>query len=139
MRPKSISRFEALALISVVLAAVAAFMTSGGAIPGAEGRGDGASLAIAATVISTVVGLVLILLTSRKASNVAKWILVLLVAASAAMTLPQLDGVGSAGTAGALSVASVVLQVVAIFFLFTAEARAWFDRRGSAEVTGTRD
>lgn len=137
MRPKSISRFEALALVSVALGAVAAFMTSGGAIPGAEGRGSGGTLMVAATVISIVVSLVLILLTSRKASNVAKWILIVLVAVSAAMTLPRLGEIGSAGTAGAVDVASVLLQVVAIFFLFTAEARAWFDGRGSAERPST--
>ena len=137
MRPKSISRFEGLALVSVALGAVAAFMTSGGSIPGADGRGNAGTLMIAATVISIVVSLVLILLSSRKASNVAKWILILLVAASAAMALPRLGGIGSAGTAGALDVASVILQVVAIFFLFTAEARAWFDGRGSAEAPRT--
>jgi uncharacterized membrane protein len=138
MRPKSIARFEGLSLVSVALGALAAILTRGGSIPGAAERAAGATMLVAVTVIGLAISLALILLTSRKASNVAKWLLIVFVALGAAMTLPQLGATASEGLVGVANVASVVLQIVAIFFLFTPEARAWFEGRGGADGSDIR-
>lgn len=137
MRPKSIARFEALSLLSVGLAAVAAVLSWGGALPGGARQGAVGSAMIAATGLALILSLVLILLTSRKGSNVAKWLFVVLVAVSAAVTVPRLGTIGAEGLVGTVDVASVVLQLVAIYFLFTAEARAWFAGGGRTAAAET--
>ena len=131
MRPKSIALFEGLSLVAVALAALAAFLTFGGSVQGASARASAGSLEIASTIIGIVLSLVLVLLTSRRRSNVAKWVLVLLVAVSVVMTVPQLGAVLSSGLIGIVHIASIVLQAVAVFFLFTPEARAWLAGRGT--------
>jgi hypothetical protein len=131
MRPKSIARFEALSLLSVALAALSAFLTWGGSIPGSEARAAGGSAAMAAAALGIVISLVLIFFTSRKRSNVAKWILVVLVVVSVVMAVPRLGEIAAAGLVRLPDAASIILQAVAIFFLFTAEARAWFAGGGS--------
>ena len=126
MRPKSIVWFEILSLVALALGVIAAILSWGGSVPGVGGRAaEGSGIAIA-TGLTLALTLALILLTSRKRNNVAKWILVVLVVAALVMTLPQLGAMLRGGIPGLASVVSSLLQAAALFFLFTADGRRWF-------------
>ena len=132
MRPKPIVWFELLSLAALALGVLAAILSWGGAVPGVGGRAaEGSGVAIA-TGLTLALTLALILLTSRKRNSVAKWILVVLVVAALVMQLPQLGELLGGGIAGLASVASSLLQVAALCFLFTADARRWFAGGGLA-------
>src|SRR6185436_16024154 len=68
----------------------------------------------------------LILLISRKASLVAQLIFLLLFAAGIVLAIPSVPAILDDGQIGLLQIAQIALQAVAIYFLFTPEARAWF-------------
>ena len=70
--------------------------------------------------------LLLILLTSRKRNNIAKWILVILFGLGIVFYIPQLSSLFNLGFAGVLSSLQVLAQCVGIYFLFTQESRDWF-------------
>ena len=70
--------------------------------------------------------LLLILLTSRKRNNIAKWILVVLFGLGIVFYIPQLSSLFDKGFAGVLSSLQVLAQCVGIYFLFTQESRDWF-------------
>ncbi len=73
-----------------------------------------------------VIMLLLILLTSRKRNNIAKWILVTLFGLGIIFYIPQLSGLFDVGFAEVLSSLQVLTQCVGIYFLFTQESRDWF-------------
>ena len=70
--------------------------------------------------------LLLILLTSRKRNNIAKWILVVLFGLGIVFYIPKLSSLFNLGFAGVLSSLQVLAQCVGIYFLFTQESRDWF-------------
>ena len=70
--------------------------------------------------------LLLILLTSRKRNNIAKWILVGLFSLGIVFYIPQLSSLFDTGFAAAFSSLQVLTQCVGIYFLFTEEFRDWF-------------
>ena len=70
--------------------------------------------------------LLLILLTSRKRNNIAKWILVALFSLGIVFYIPQLSSLFDIGFAVAFSSLQVLTQCVGIYFLFTEEYRDWF-------------
>ena len=70
--------------------------------------------------------LLLILLTSRKRNNIAKWILVVLFGLGIVFYIPHLSSLFNKGFAGVLSSLQVLAQCVGIYFLFTQESRDWF-------------
>jgi len=68
-------------------------------------------------------------LISRRVSNVAKWIYVVVMGFGVVSTLTSIDDPASpTGFALAISLASTALTAVSIFFLFRPDARAWFAR-----------
>ena len=67
----------------------------------------------------------LIVLTSRRHSNTAKWILIILTAGA---LFPLIEDImqGRAGFESTLSWIATAVQLVGIYYLFTAEGRSWF-------------
>ena len=89
----------------------------------------GAGMEVFAAFIQFVtlgVMLLLILLTSRKRNNIAKWILVVLFGLGIVFYIPQLSSLFNLGFAGVLSSLQVLAQCVDIYFLFTQKSRDWF-------------
>ena len=89
----------------------------------------GTGMEIFAGVIQFVtlgVMLLLILLTSRKRNNIAKWILVVLFGLGIVFYIPQLSSLFNIGFSGVLSSLQVLAQCVGMYFLFTQESRDWF-------------
>jgi len=70
--------------------------------------------------------LLLILLTSRKRNNIAKWILVIMFGFGIVMYIPQLAFLFNIGFVGVLSSLQLLAQCVGLYFLFTEESREWF-------------
>jgi O-antigen/teichoic acid export membrane protein len=68
----------------------------------------------------------LVLLTSRKRSNIAKWILVLITAFIIVINIALISSFFEMGFAGILLLTQSLLQCVGIYFLFTEESRNWF-------------
>jgi hypothetical protein len=81
----------------------------------------------------------LILLISRKASQLAQIVFVLLFAAGFLLSIPAVPTILKDGETSLLQLVLIALQALAIYFLFTPEARAWFrSRRGAVEAASAR-
>ena len=72
------------------------------------------------------VTLLLILLISRKRSNIAKWIVVVFFGLGIVVYIPQLASLFNMGFVGVLSSLQALAQCVGLYFLFTQESRDWF-------------
>ena len=73
--------------------------------------------------------LLLILLTSRKRSKVAKWILVIFFVIGLVFYIPQLAVFFENGFVGVLSSIQILAQCVGLYFLFTEESGNWFKQK----------
>jgi hypothetical protein len=129
MRPKSIILFERLFLIFIVLTAVSAYLSYGQTLAQIEANTDFKALgwggaAVTITAILYVVFLLLLYyLIARRASVIAKWILVLVTVLSMT-TLPGAIAVQS-GVPLILAVLTNLSALAAIILLFFPDARAW--------------
>ena len=122
MRPTSIVLFERLFLLSLAIALVNGFLQYDALVaqvgndPALAQLGWGSGAILVVMAISLLIPLLLWYFIARRASNIAKWILVV-------MTLLDAGQLGS--LAGIASLAVTILQLVAIVLLFRADARAW--------------
>ena len=126
MRPKSIVTFEWLALLGLAVALVVTTLTWNGNVAAYRNSGYAPAVLWLVTGVEFIVGLLLIFLISRGGNVIAKWILVILVAAG---VVELLIGIGDRLDAGLLGIAEIgkmILLVAAIFFLFRADAKPWF-------------
>ena len=131
MRPASIEYFERLSFLAMMVGIVFTILSWD---PGqAERLHVGPmflplSLAICYALLAT-----LVLLISRKASLVAQAVFLLLFAAGVVLAIPAVPAILNDGQIGLLQIAQIALQAVAIYFLFTPEARAWFRSKRSGD------
>jgi hypothetical protein len=131
MQPPSIVRFSRLFLAAVGITALLAALNFPGLKasvlrqdPAAASLGDG--VLILALALGIAVLVVLWFLIARRASNVAKWVLVALTAVSIALQVPKVGAiVSSLDPIAILGLLVAVAQIVAIAFLFRADAREW--------------
>jgi hypothetical protein len=86
----------------------------------------GAPLVLSVFFGGVIVMLTLILLISRKGSNVAKWIFMILAGLLFVNYIPVLADFLDRGLVGILSICQTAMQAVAIYFLFTRESQLWF-------------
>jgi len=126
MRPESIKKFDIFFLGGLLVGVIATFlnwdvMQAQAQMPGAP---LGAGTLIGISVATYALSLLLWYFVSRRASNIAKWILVVLTLLGL-IGLPALF-VGTFGLVKALSLVSTLLGVVAVVFLFRPDARDWF-------------
>ncbi|MBV8686871.1 MAG: hypothetical protein JOZ90_10870 [Alphaproteobacteria bacterium] len=129
MRPTSIRVFEGLSLLAVAMGAVTTFLTWDSLVASVRSKVLGAGLEPALMVLSLIyVGLLvlLILLTARRGSMVAKWLFVAIIAAELVFTVPRLGAMAGAGAIGWLEIVQLLIQLVAVGALFTPPSRAWF-------------
>ncbi|MFL6856332.1 MAG: hypothetical protein ACJ8EB_00325 [Allosphingosinicella sp.] len=129
MRPKTIVSFEILSLAAVALGLLVTWLTWDGIVAQARSAvlGSGIEAAVAILVLVYVAILVLlILLASRRASNVARWLLALIVAVELVFTLPAIGATLAAGTVGLISTLQLAMMTVAVVLLFLPPSRLWF-------------
>ncbi|WP_315760404.1 hypothetical protein [Sphingomonas sp. Y38-1Y] len=130
MRPPSIIWFERLFLAALLIGLVNSTLVYGqlGAAGGAQPLGAG--VLIFSIGIGLVINVALWYFVARRASNAARWILVVLfVLGLASLLFSVAMGTFPPGAAGALGALGWVLQTASIVMLFRRDAAAWF--RGS--------
>ena len=137
MRPVSIEYFERLSFLAMMVGIAFTVLSWD---PGqAERLRVGPMflpimLAVCYALLAT-----LILLISRKASLIAQIVFLLLFAAGAVLAIPAVPAILDHGQIGLLQIVQILLQGVAIYFLFTPEARTWFrSKRGGGEAASAR-
>ena len=129
MRPPSIVWFERLFLLSLLIASIAmvtsfdTLVAQVEADPALAGLGWGRGAVLAISAISLLLPLVLWYFIARRASNIAKWILVVMTLLG--LLFVNLDAGQLGSLAGIASLTVTILQLVAIVLLFRADARAW--------------
>lgn len=131
MRPSSIVTFDRLFLVATGLGLVNSFMSIDrlqaqiGAMPQLRALGAGTGLIYGTIAFGAVISLLLWFAVAYKRSALAKWVLVAFTAL-AILNLPSaLRQLGSGGLGVLVSVAVEALRVVALSFLFRADAKAW--------------
>ncbi|PCD03078.1 hypothetical protein COC42_01240 [Sphingomonas spermidinifaciens] len=132
MRPPSIIWFERLFLGAVAVGLVNSAMVFDQLreIPGAQPLGPG--FLIGSIAIGVVINLALWFFIARRASNGARWVLVVLFLFGAVSLIFSVSmGSYPSGTAGLLGAFGWLLQAAAVTMLFRRDAAAWF--------RGTRD
>lgn len=130
MRPKSVERFELLFLVSLGLGVVHSAlkweqltqMTTAWVV-----------LTTQAAILLIILGLVL--LVSRRGSNIARWVLFVLFVLGGVMYIPSAAEIFAQNPVSAvLSSVQLVLQVTAMYFVFRPDAKPWFQKKASAKV-----
>ena len=130
MRPTSILYFERLSILSILVGMVFTGLEWESQIAGARASGMPPAAVPITLAFSLAVLLLLIFLISRKASVIAKWILVILFALGLVVSVPQVLEALDRGLVGLLQLTQLVVQGMAIYFLFTPEANDWFRKGG---------
>ncbi|MBW8294654.1 hypothetical protein [Sphingopyxis sp.] len=89
---------------------------------------DGAAIGVALAIgFSLALSLLLWYLISRRASNITKWIYVVVMGFGVIAAFTSInDPMPSTGFALAISLAGTALTALSIYFLFRPDARAWF-------------
>lgn len=137
-RPQSIILFDKvfLAAIGVSLLGIVLFFDANlralEADPAIAEMGVGGGLLITITALSLGIMLLLWYFISRRASSLAKWLLVGLTIIGLPSSFSGLTNTG--GLQLLLTAAVLVLQILAIVLLFRADSRAWFQAKGQAPV-----
>lgn len=125
MRPRSVVQGEYLYLASIVLLLMLAILGWDEAV-----AQSGVVVAVGINAFFIGLSLLLLILTTRRASRVALWLLVVLTAINAAGYLLQVSsGILATGLFGLLTTAQAVLSTFALFILFRSTARQWFNER----------
>jgi formate-dependent nitrite reductase membrane component NrfD len=137
MQPASIKQFDRYFLGSLVIGLVNSVLSYQDNVamlqndPATAAAGFGDGFIITVTLFGFAIPLLLWFLISRRASNVAKWILVVLTAIGIVFMIPTISVIAEQGTLGlVLTLAVTALQIYAITFLFRADAKAWLESKG---------
>ena len=142
MRPPSIVIFERLFLASLVLSVIG-FIVSYGAMtedverePALQQLGVGGGFVIGTFMVSVAIYLLLWFFIARKASNIAKWILVVLTGIGVVLSLISFARGRAIDLRAMLDIAYYALAVGAVAFLFRSDAVAWLKgERGAGPAT----
>ncbi len=124
MRPESIKKFDILYLASILVGMIGTVMNFGSIEAQAAGTMMTPTVLWVITGITYALTFLLWYLISRRASNIAKWILVVLTLIGL-ISLPSIF-VGPFSLNKFIGLASTILNVAGVIFLFKPDARAWF-------------
>lgn len=131
MRPQSIIRFEQLFLASAALGVLNQVITFGGA------SGPSVALSAGPVFVALAWGMTLLIgyFIARRASNVAKWALVVLIAPGVLVAVPNLAPlIGSAPRFVVMASVVVLLKIASVIFLFRRDAVEWLRSGGQKGV-----
>ena len=138
MRPASIMRFEKAYLASIVLGLIAAaisWSTMSEALndPVVQSMGMGTGFLVGTLAVSTLVSLLLWYFIARRASNIAKWIYVVIVALGTVSFLMSIGSPAAEGATMIFGLVNLVLQVYAGWQLFKPDAKRWLESKGAGD------
>lgn len=128
--PKNVVIFERLMYASVCIGLLSLILDASrqAAQPEVQAVGGMPFVALVALAGIAIV-LLLIWLTARKGKNWARWLFAVLFVIGLWPTLQNIDMLLTANPIVALlAVAQIVIQVAAIYFVFTGDAAPWFQR-----------
>jgi hypothetical protein len=131
VRPHSIVMFERLFLASLALSLLGSLLAFDAVVdemtrdPAVQQMGLGGGFVGAVLAIGLVVYLLLWFLIARKASNIAKWILVVFVAIGVISLLVSMTQGFTADLPTLLGLVNYALELAAVSFLFRSDAVAW--------------
>lgn len=131
MRPSAIVIFERLFLLSIVISTVQLALQANEQV-GVVGSPMGAIVLGAVVILFSVA---LVLLASRRRSNVARWVLAVLTGIGVAVTLYDVISGAQLGLTGLLGLLAIGLQVAAVAMLFSPGGAGWFRRAAGREVS----
>jgi hypothetical protein len=138
MPPPSIVRFSRLFLISVgfgLINTVLSFSKTQAMLaadPAMAELGFGSGFIISIAFVSLAIPLLLWFFIARRASNLAKWILVVLTALGLLMMPSTLSSANEMGYLWLfMAIAVTAIQLIAIYYLFRADAREWLESHGT--------
>ena len=136
MRPNSIGMFDKLFLGSLALGLVNMAVSWENSMAELEGSGlnggVGTSLMVVSVAIGFGISLLLWYFISRRASNIARWILIALTAIGVVslpfslFDLPTIPMI--------LAIIVTGMQLVAIYYLFQPDSKLFFENRGQGSV-----
>ena len=137
MRPHAIVMFERLFLASLVLGALGVLLSYGKLTelaandPGMRQLGLGTGFLVGIMVASYAIYLLLWYLIAHRASNAAKWILVVFTVLGVLFALPGLSGTWDSSFA--ISLVVYALEVLAVVYLFRPDAKEWLAGKVQAD------
>ena len=128
MRPASIVNFERVVLLSIILGIVNTILIWDRLTAAMAVTGMGSNFVITVQAITVALYLVLIWFISRRASNVARWIYVVLAAIGLGFGLMGVGQVQALyGTIPlVITIAQYALAIASLWLLFRSDANAWF-------------
>lgn len=148
MKPESIRRFDMSYLGSIVLSVVGYFMSYDAMVGQMEARTAAAGMelgsgaVIATMAVGTAISLLLWFFVSRKASAIAKWIIVLIFVVGLLSAVGVwAPGLFSGPWTGLKTVSAVMvlLEAAAVYFLFRPDAKTWFDAPAADDPASATD
>ena len=135
-RPPSIVLFEKLYLAAIVVGIVNTFVSWSQVNamlddPRVQAAGMGNGTLVFALFVGILIPFLLWYFIARRASNVAKWVLVVLTALGLFGFLSSLaNPLAPKGLAMILGAVALVLQLYAAWLLFRPDAKAWLESKG---------
>jgi hypothetical protein len=134
-QPPSIKKFDIFYLSALAVGTVGFFLGYDDTVAQLRTQMAGTGMEIGdgfvtgSFIVSMAISLLLWWFISSKRSPVAKWILIILTAFSVLGTVMNLQTMlANLTIASGLSLLAVVLSLVAIYFLFPADTKPWFDK-----------
>ena len=137
MRPQSIELFEKVYLGAIALGLVNTFLSWNQVNamlddPRMQAAGVGSGTLMFGLIVGILIPLLLWYFIARRASNVAKWIFVVLIALGLFGFLSSLaNPLVPKGLLTVIGAATVALQVYGAWLLFRPDAVAWLDSKGA--------
>lgn len=138
MRPNSIVLFERLFFLNLALGLVGYFLNYDAATqmladdPATAGLGMGGGFLIGTYLIGLVINLLLWYFIARKASNIARWIFVVLVGIGLLFGIPTLFTLGIS-LIMVTTLIGYAITIAMIALLFREDAKAWFSKDGPTD------
>lgn len=142
MRPQSIELFEKIYLGAIALGLLNTFLSWGqvNALlddPNVKAAGMGSGTLLFAVAVGVLIPLLLWYFIARRASNVAKWIYVVLTAIGVFGFLSSLaNPMVPKGLISIIGAVTMAMQIYAAWLLFRPDAVAWLEGKGAS---GTGD
>jgi phosphoglycerol transferase MdoB-like AlkP superfamily enzyme len=138
MRPVSIIWFERLFLLSIALALVSSVVQYDALLaqiqsdPAFARMGWGGGFLIGVLALSALIPLLLWYFIARRASNLAKWLLVALIVVG--LFFVNFDFATMLAPGNLASILVTLMQIAAVALLFRPDARAWLGSGGDRHV-----
>lgn len=132
MRPSSIIAFERVALLAIAVGLLGVALSWNAVVAAVAGHGYGPGFVAASNALIFGLILVLLFLVSRRRSNVARWIWIVLFAFGVAHALATGTVLASGSTLGKImDGAGWLLGAIGVWLLLRRDSAEWFARRGS--------